>query len=215
VENSPTASQARDGGHLPRSFPCFGGSLRRGYRLADFMSGPSRRALHPLLLERAYWRNRLQQMNLAQPSVLLIPRPELSTLSVEVDEFRLRTHDGIRLFGLRAQSRLPLEHQEVMVRMVGPCESPDLDREAMSRGMTEFVFQEPAGRRLEDRVMDVLRMCQVAAAQEGRSTRDVRLVCSEETPDEFLIVTQLLADEIDLAASGAERCEDETLPFPS
>ena len=57
------------------------------------MPAPSRRTLHPLLLERVYWRNRLQQLNLAQPSVLLIPRPELSTNAVEVDEFRLRTSD--------------------------------------------------------------------------------------------------------------------------
>lgn len=174
------------------------------------MPSPSRRSLHPLLLERGYWRNRLQQLTLAQPSVLLIPRPELSTLSVEVDEFRLRTHDGIRLYGLRAQSRLPVSQQEVMVRIVGPCDSPDLDREAMSCGTTEFVFQEPAGRRLEDRVMDVLRVCQIAAAQEGRTARDVRLVSSHDIPDEFLIVSQLLAEEIDLAASSRE-AEDETL----
>jgi hypothetical protein len=177
------------------------------------MPVPSRRTLHPLLLERVYWRNRLQQLNLAQPSVLLIPRPELSTNSVEVDEFRLRTHDGIRLYGLRAQSRLPVAEQQVMVRLVGPCDSPDLDRDAMSKGATEFVFQEPAGRRLEDRVMDVLRVCQIAAAQEGRSTRDVRLVFNNDIPDEFLIVSQLLAEELDLASAPDERHEDETLGF--
>jgi hypothetical protein len=174
------------------------------------MPGSSRRSLHPLLLERQYWRNRLQKLNLDQPSVLLIPRPELSNPAVEVDEFRLRTHDGIRLYGLRAQSRLPIAHQQVMVRLVGPCESPDLDREAMSDGATEFVFQEPAGRRLEDRVMDLLRVCQIAAAQEGRPTRDVRLVFNDDIPDEFLIVSQLLAEEIDLAARSPERSEDET-----
>ena len=175
------------------------------------MPGSPRRPLHPLLLEPVYWRNRLQKLNLARPSVLLIPRPELSTQSVEVDEFRFRTHDGIRLYGLRAQSRLPIAHQHVMVRLVGPCESPDIDSEALSDGTTEFVFQEPAGRRLEDRVMDVLRICQIAAAQEGRSTRDVRLVSSSESPDEFLIVTQLLAEEIDLDPSKHEGSEDETL----
>jgi hypothetical protein len=185
--------------------------MRNRARLGPLMPGWSRRSLHPLLLERGYWRNRLHQLNLAQPSVLLIPRPELSTDSVEVDEFRLRTHDGIRLYGLRAQSRLPIAHQQVMVRLIGPCESPDLDREVLSDGTTEFVFQEPAGRRLEDRVMDLLRVCQIAAAQEGRSTRDVRLVSSHEIPDEFLIVTQLLAEELDLAGSNRKHSEDETL----
>jgi hypothetical protein len=134
---------------------------------------------------------------------------------VEVDEFHLRTHDGIRLYGLRAQSRLPIAQQQVMVRLVGPCESPDLDRDSMRDGTTEFVFQEPAGRRLEDRVMDVLRVCQIAAAQEGRSTREVRLVSSDEVPDEFLIVTQLLAEEIDVAVSSKGSSEDETLGLES
>ena len=147
---------------------------------------------------------------MAQPSVLLIPRPELSTATVEVDEFRLRTHDGIRLFGLRAQARSPVGTHRVMVRVVGPCETPDLDSEAMQEGATEFVFQEPAGRRLEDRVMDVLRICQIAAAQEGTAARDVRLVSSDEVPDEFLIASQLLADQVDLALSQRMQEEDES-----
>jgi hypothetical protein len=61
--------------------------------------------------------------------------------------------------------------------------------------------------------MDVLRVCQIAAAQEGRSTRDVRLVFNHDIPDEFLIVSQLLAEELDLASAPDERREDETLGF--
>jgi hypothetical protein len=175
------------------------------------MPGSGRRALHPLLLEREYWGNRLRELHLARPSVLLIPRPELSNAALEVDEFRVRTHDGIRLFGLRAQSRVP-GTATVRVRMLGPCDSPEIDRQALSGGGCEFVFQEVAGRRLEDRVMDVLRVCHLAAAQEGGSASAVRLVpeVGASAPDEFLIASQLLAEETDCSALAPLGDGDET-----
>lgn len=170
-----------------------------GRRLARPMSGSRRRALHPLLLERGYWRNRLQVLKLARPSVLLVPRPELSTPTVEVDEFRIRAHDGIRLFGLRAQSRHSQTPGSIRIRVVGPCELPQVDLAAVDRGTREFVLQLPAGRRLEDRVLDVLRVCQLASNNGGESTNRVSLVAEdrEHEPDEFLIASQLLAAEIE------------------
>lgn len=159
------------------------------------MSGSNKRSLHPLLLERSYWRNRLQELKLARQSVLVIPRPELSSPFVEVDEFRVRTHDGVRLFGLRAQSRLAPPGSVARVRLVGPSDLPQIDRSAIENGESEFVFQEPAGRKLEDRVLDVLRICQLAEGS-GEDARRVRLICSDgPQPDEFLIATQLLAEE--------------------
>ena len=167
--------------------------------------------MHPLLLEREYWGNRLRELHLARPSVLLIPRPELSNAALEVDEFRVRTHDGIRLFGLRAQSRVP-GLATVRVRMLGPCDSPEIDQKALSEGGCEFLFQEVAGRRLEDRVMDVLRVCHLAAAQEGGPASRVRLVPEFGTsaPDEFLIASQLLNESIDSPALTTLANDDET-----
>lgn len=175
------------------------------------MPGPKQRALHPLLLERGYWRNRLQALTLARPSVLLIPRPDLSTPIVEVDEFRIRTHDGIRLYGLRAQHRHGDALRPARIRIVGPCEPPEVDRSSLGEGETEFVFQAPVGRRLEDRVLDVLRVCQVAAQSEQVRADQVRLVSLEQEPDEFLIASQLLADEVrpqPVEAEGAGRLPD-------
>ena len=160
------------------------------------MPGPSKRTLHPLLLERGYWRNRLQVLKLGQPSVILTPRPELSSGAVEVSEFRIRTHDGIRLYGLRATNRLRHPTGPVRVRVVGPCDRPEIDRRAVEDGTPEFVFQEPAGRRLEDRVLDVLRVCQLAAESVSVDARRVRLVAPEQEPDEFLIASHLLAEEL-------------------
>lgn len=160
------------------------------------MSGSTKRSLHPLLLERSYWRNRLQELKLARQSVLLIPRPELSSPFVEVDEFRIRTHDGVRLFGLRAQSRLAPAGTIARIRLVGPSDLPSIDRDAIENGESDFVFQEPAGRKLEDRVLDVLRICQLAEGNGTDAPRRIRLVSPEGAQlDEFLIASQLLADE--------------------
>lgn len=157
-----------------------------------------KRTLHPLLLERSYWRNRLQELNLARQSVLLIPRPELSSALIEVTEFRIRSHDGIRLFGLRGQSRFGTASRCVRVRVVGPSDLPHIDPRVIENGESEFVLQEPAGRKLEDRVLDVLRICRLAAAAESSNPRQILFGASRgQQPDEFLIASQLLADEIE------------------
>lgn len=157
--------------------------------------GPERKAtLHPLLLESGYWANRLRELRLSRVSLVLIPRPELSSNGIEVDEFRVRAHDGIRLWGLRARSRFGAS--SARVRIVGPSDLPRIDTAAVLRGEAEFVFQEPAGRRLEDRVLDVLRICHLAS-EVGTSGSRVELVPppAGRAPDEFLIASQLLADE--------------------
>lgn len=160
------------------------------------MPGPNKRMLHPLLLERSYWRNRLQELKLARQSVLLIPRPDLSTPLVEVDEFRLRAHDGLRLYGLRAHSRILGSTRPARVRIVGPSDLPAIDLDSISAGDCEYVFQEPAGRRLEDRVMDVLRICQLASETGCDNTRGVRLSAEQGSePDEFLIAARLLGGD--------------------
>ncbi|MEO6710730.1 MAG: hypothetical protein ABIP42_14205 [Planctomycetota bacterium] len=66
--------------------------------------------------------------------------------------------------------------------------------DAVTEGCLDFVWQIPAGRRLEDRVLDVLRVWQVAVHYSGLSAEDVRLVAAipgQET-DEFMIASRLL-----------------------
>jgi hypothetical protein len=162
------------------------------------MPGPPKRALHPLLLERAYWGPRLEQLKLARLSALLIPRPDLSLPLIEVDEFRIRAHDGIRLFGLRAQTRLGSGLRPARIRRVGTCELPEIDRGFIGEGTAEFVLLQPAGRKLEDRVLDLLRVYQLAVSTQEIDPAQVRLTApeGEPEPDEFLIATQLLAKDL-------------------
>lgn len=175
------------------------------------MGAERRGTLHPLLLESGYWTNRLRELRLSRVSLVLIPRPELSSNGIEVDEFRIRAHDGIRLWGLRARSRFGTH--AARVRVVGPSDLPMIDSAAVLRGEAEFVFQEPAGRRLEDRVLDVLRICHLAG-EVGSTPAQVELVPppAGPAPDEFLIASQLLSDES--AARRPSPTMDDTAGWP-
>jgi len=156
---------------------------------------PKRRPPHPLLLERGYWRNRLQALKLARPSALYTPRPDLSSPPVRVEEFRIRAHDGLRLTGLQGRRSLALGDAHVRLRVVPADRPPEIDLPAVAAGMVEYALQFPAGRRLEDRVLDVVRICELAAAKEGLKPCEVQLYCppDEPEPDEFLIASELLA----------------------
>lgn len=186
---------------LVRSARIVPGNSRSALRDSGLRGGmpeSTRPKLHPLLFERSYWRNRLDALKLSLPSLLLKERPELSSGAVRVDEFRLRMHDGVRLYGLRAQSTIQAEPRAAVVRIVGASDLPRVDRQAIERGEIEFVLQERPGRKLEDRVLDVVSVCRMAAkAADGRQ-RPVRLVeDGRGTPrDEFLIASQLLASDI-------------------
>jgi len=123
---------------------------------------------------------------------MLMPRADLTGGGKDVVEFRLRAHDGQRIWGLLAR---PIWHQgkrPARVRSVGPTDRPTLDCVALEAGYAELVFQEPAGRRLEDRVLDVLRVCQLAFATEGIDRDSVVLASADpREPDEFLIAREL------------------------
>ena len=70
--------------------------------------------------------------------------------------------------------------------------------DAINDGCLDFVWQIPAGRRLEDRVLDVLRVWQVAVHYSGMDPSEVRLVAPipGQEPDEFMIASRLLAQGI-------------------
>jgi hypothetical protein len=151
--------------------------------------------LERLTRERDYWRGRLRALELQPPGLILTQRPDLSTRVVEVAEFRVRAHDGLRLWGLRAASRLG--STSARVRVVGPSDLPRVDLEAVAQGVLEIVLQAPPGRRLQDRVLDVLRVRQLAQeAVEGPAPVELGVEPGRRVPDEFLIASQLLAEAI-------------------
>ena len=127
-------------------------------------------------------------------SLSIVPRPDLSGGDREVVEFRLRAHDGQRLWGLLARPGFHRGARPARIRVVGPSERPEIDVQILQQGEAELVFQEPPGRRLEDRVLDVVRVCQLAQGTEGVDGGRIRFHSVDENrePDEFLIAQQLL-----------------------
>ncbi len=159
----------------------------------------ARRPIHPLLLEPSYWHRRLDAIGKDSPALLLTPRPDLCAGGREVLEFRIRAHDGERLWGLQARPTLRAGPWPARIRSVGPAELVDIDRRWIEEGGAEFVFQEPAGRRLEDRVLDVITIARAAGRAPGIDRERIRL--TGETPqseqegrtsDELRIAEQLL-----------------------
>lgn len=168
--------------------------------LLPFMPEPSRKPLHPLLLDPDYWHNRVEQLNLRERSLLVIPRPDLSSPAIDVAEIRIRTYDGIRLWGMTGSCTLGSYDLPARVRMICHDQPLEIDREAVCEGFFDIVIQEPAGRRLEDRVLDVMRACQTAADLErvdsGRISIDLKRRSSQ--PDEVRIASHLLTRGIQL-----------------
>ncbi len=147
-------------------------------------------------MEPGYWRDRLEELDAVRQQLLIVPRPDLSGNGKDVVEFRIKAHDGARLWGLLARPAwMRSSDRPAQVRVVGPAERPIIDREAVEDGSADLVFQELAGRRLEDRVLDVVRICQMARCTEGIDGCQVQFATPEDQrpPDEFLIAQQLMA----------------------
>lgn len=151
------------------------------------------RELHPFLMEPRFWRARLEQGTDRPRSLVLVPRPDISSSMVEVEEFRFRSHDGTRLWGLMGRSALNRDCEPARIRLVGPCEPLAVDRRVVEGGTCEFVLQEQAGRRLEDRVLDVIQLFRLVRSFQGVDGRQVQLHLPEDgqAPDELRIASQL------------------------
>ena len=143
------------------------------------------------LLEPNFWRPRLERLRATRRSLIFTPRPDLSSLLVEVDEWRLRAHDGERLWGLRARSPFHPGPFGASVRLVLAPARPEIDIAVVAEGQVEWVLQVPMGRRLEDRVLDLVRLREVVA-ELAEDVEAVRFEHPEQAmPDEVAICTGL------------------------
>lgn len=126
--------------------------------------------------------------------LLLFPRPDLCSPLVEVVEWSLRAHDATRLWGIQSRSTFHPEPKGVWVRQFGTTEAPAPWLEAIYEGCVDFAWQLPPGRKLEDRVLDLLRVVQSAGESSEVDPRCVRLLppLDGSEPDELVIVEQLL-----------------------
>ena len=138
-------------------------------------------------------------MRSVNKGLIICPRPDLSTALVDVVEWRIRAHDGFRLWGLHGQSKFHERPRGARVRFIDSSDLPEIDIEPIAEGKLDLVFQAPPGRKLEDRVLDVLRIWQVVAAQSGLGSDAMELIPQTHTTsgcrdDEFMIAAELIAN---------------------
>jgi hypothetical protein len=157
------------------------------------MAAPSKRIPTSLLLDPCYWRTRLSKLESDPCGLMLIERPDLTNTAAEIVEWRLRAHDGVKLWGLRGSSRFHPEPTAATIREVEIGELPAVDLDAIAEGTLDFVFQIPAGRRLEDRVLDLVRIYQVVL-QSGIDPERIRFSPRDpdHAQDEFVIAAGLV-----------------------
>lgn len=150
-----------------------------------------RASLQSFLLDPDYWTPRLRRLESIPRHLVVLPRPDLSRPGVEVCELRLRAHDGERLQALLGRPAFGLDQAEVHVR---PCEglAPEaLDWHSVEEGESDLIFRFPADRRLEDRVLDVVRMAQALRSLESLAAAHLQLKHQEGACDELTIASLL------------------------
>ena len=75
-------------------------------------------------------------------------------------------------------------------------QSESLDCEHIAAGGSELVFAPPPNRRLEDRVLDVLRLICCVSTLDGVEPHDVQLAPPEEVnPADELLIAERLREE--------------------
>jgi hypothetical protein len=132
-------------------------------------------------------------METVSRSYLLVPRPDLSSPIVDVVDWRLRAHDGAQIRGLRGQSPFHSVPRGARIRQAGLDEELTPCLETVTEGCVDFVYHCGPERRLEDRVLDALRVWQ-AALNAGVAADAVSFVhpTTPSAPDEFMIAAELL-----------------------
>jgi len=155
------------------------------------MAVPEDPLLH-LLLDPDYWKPRLQGLATTPTQVVRVPRPDLSRPGIEVVELRLKAHDGAPIRALLARSAFHRAGATVHLRTCGDLETCALDFRAVEQGASDAVFPFPREHRLEDRVLDVLRLARTLSAVESVGCAAIHFTSRQPTrPDEFRIVDRM------------------------
>jgi hypothetical protein len=146
-------------------------------------------------MDPEFWRPRIERLAREPRQLAIFPRQDLSRPGIEVKELRMRAHDGARLTALLSRSAFAGEGLVVSLRACPDLNGVELDFPAVEAGGTDLVFEYPRGRRLEDRVLDVVRVTGAVCSVEGIDCENVAFLPSGScVQDEFAIV-QFLRQE--------------------
>jgi len=147
---------------------------------------------HQFLLDPSFWRPRLEHLLEVPRYLVQKSRADLARPGIEVLELGLKAHDGEALAALLARSAFHRQGRSIRVRLCHDLGTCAIDWRSVEKGATDVVFRHPPDRRLEDRVLDVIRLIEAAASIEQVGLDSVRL-CSglEPLPDEFVLANLL------------------------
>lgn len=151
-------------------------------------------SLRQYLLQPGYWRPRLRKLASVPRKLVICPRPDLSRPGIEVLELRLQAHDRAPIRALLGRSAFARHGELVGVRVADSEVSDELDRAAIEAGRTDVLVLLSPRRRLEDRVLDVLRVVEACCSLESVDCDQVVLGPGPHARDE-LVVAGLLRDE--------------------
>ncbi len=126
------------------------------------MASEMEAALRRHFMDPEFWRPRLAQLERTPRQLVLYPRPDDSRPGTEVIELRLCAHDGERLTALLVRSSFGQRCETLRLRSTSPLTVAALDWSQVEEGITDVVFDFPPTHRLEDRVLDVLRILNAA-----------------------------------------------------
>lgn len=150
-------------------------------------------ALCPLLLDPGYWGERLREEAAVPLRPLVLHRESPTVSGDETFEILVNGLDGLRLRAVLVRHPERQCPGVSSVRLhIGPIqegqESPPEGCEA------DLYFDPPQHKRLEERVLDTLRVLKAARAVEGLAVSKAEAVPEgpEAPPDEFLIAQGLL-----------------------
>ncbi|MEW6071082.1 MAG: hypothetical protein AB1726_00625 [Planctomycetota bacterium] len=122
-----------------------------------------------------FWRPRLERLERAPRQLVLLPRPENGRSGTQLLELRLLAHDGERLLALLARQSFARTGCRIRLRPAPVVEAAAVDWPAVGAGLTDVIFAFPPLRRLEDQVLDVLRVAHAACSVESVECSSVEL----------------------------------------
>jgi hypothetical protein len=151
-------------------------------------------SLRQHLLDPAYWRPRLERLAQVPRKLVIVPRPDLSRPGVEVLELRLQAHDRTAVRAILGHSAFARAGDDVRIRPAAQRDPEQLDWTALEEGRTDVSLCFPPGRRLEDRVLDVLRVAQAACSLESIASSRVRLGWGQRSDEDEFVLAGLIRD---------------------
>jgi hypothetical protein len=148
-------------------------------------------SLRKLLLDPEYWRPRLEHLSSVPRHLVILPMPELSRPGAEICQLNLRAHDGTQLLALLVRPAFCVSGAAVRLRKCSEGEAAEPDWNFVESGGTDLCFTFQSGRRLQDRVLDIVRLSRAACCMESVNCSSLTLGEEEATQDEFLIARWL------------------------